>query len=584
MTPLEQRLARFAFSQGAIPSLLGALGGGGQDTTRALLEAAALESQRRLSHQAQAQNPYLARIEDLGTRWWQGVQGRAGEFAHGIVNLPGELGQLVDPAYMATIKPPDLKQGLEVAMNFMMPAAGLTTQPLGAVSQQLRARVADISERLSQVRNRLEAIDIISETGDIADPQMRRVIGNAFKDAWERFSHVPLEQQRVAHELISRGQAPTAAPAPFPVDARGRPYTQATLIGRKNPAGVQSWRVGGQLDSPIKPREFSSYEGARDYIRSLGFEVPETAARPPPGRTTLVRAIHPQALAASRAELGQAPAPAVKPSATPAQQKKAETLFKGIAAKHTPELPTFQFGGKTASTDIMELAQHHSTGKNPIRARWEDPSTIRIQNERTGGYLKIYDADKSYPYIRSTKAESEGVEQAGGKQMYQTAMSWIANTGKKLDPDPGGISTINKLRKIENTISSYLRHGREGYIDLSNATTARTLKELLVESRNMVFGKRRDLEEHFYFDGETFRRAADGAPVGKGELNAAIEKRDPKYAQGIGETTLKRALMTKWALTASLKDVLVAARKFKEPLFYGLGALAVSRGEEREGR
>lgn len=267
---------------------------------------------------------------------------------------------------------------------------------------------------------------------------------------------------------------------------------------------------------------------------------------------------------------------------TRAQQKKVQTLFQGIAAKHTPAEPTFQFGGKTSSSDIHELVKHHSTQKNPLSASIdEDYDTVTITNESTGGHLTIRDASKPYPYIRSTEAESAGKEQAGGKQMYQAALSWIANTGKTLDLDPGGISLINKLRKLENATSSYLRHGKEGYINLSNVTEARGLQQMMVASQKHVFSLRPDLAQNLIFNGEQFMNPA-GTVLSDETLQVMIKARDPKFQQGIGVATLKRAAMTRWAMNSTKEDVIEAAKRFREPVLYSLAGLFVLKGQRRE--
>lgn len=257
---------------------------------------------------------------------------------------------------------------------------------------------------------------------------------------------------------------------------------------------------------------------------------------------------------------------------TPAEQAKVQTLFKGLAKR--PE--SFQFGGQKPTpktANLNELASYYSTDKNPMSAT-QKGGIITITNDRTGGYINIHDADTPHPYIRSTGAESQGQEQAGGKQMYAVANSWLARKGKTLVPDVS-ISAINKYRKTESAISSYLRHGKEGYIDLSNATQARNLKELLMHSHNYVRDTRPDLMDAFAFDGTEFLRG--GKPIAKGEINAAIAEKDPGFSKGIGETSLKRALMTRWAMGAPRRQVIETAKKFKEPTLYALGVLTAGK-------
>jgi hypothetical protein len=542
-TLFDTLLTRYALSQG-IPTLegaLGALGGGPSSLATLLAQAQAEESRRRLTHEWPSPNPYLGALGP----WWQGVQERAGELAYGVVNFPQEAGKLLDPAYMATKPLPDPRVGLELALNFL-PGAALTTRTPRALATEPLDLLAAQEKAI-----RLERAGFFSPEGirrrtgwyrdaagewqrDPAPDPLEQFMGGLKREAGQR---LPTAEEQLADVARRTGWRPTQAAT------RAAPTPTA-------PAPATGPRVTTSGGFSVTPEEM-------ERIRAAQQSVAETQRR--------------------ARERAQAQRPLSQTFGTPTQQKKAETLFKGLAAR--PE--SFQFGGAPASVSIHDIVAHYSTQKNPLKAESIRGEGIRITNERTGGYLTINEPWSTRVHIRSSGAQSQGKEQAGGTQMYQAALSWIANRDYKLKPDPGGISTINRLRKVENTIASYLRHGKEGYIDLSNATEARTLKELLVESKNMVFGRRADLEEHFYFDGETFRRAADGAPVGKGELTAAIEKRDPTYAQGIGETTLKRALLVKWAMGAPLKKVKEAAKKFKEPgLFYGLAGLAVARGEE----
>jgi hypothetical protein len=661
---------------------------------------------------------------------FRGQRGAIGPLDEYMGGLKREAGT---PAATSSSAKSDVFEMLEAERAARNQAGEVAT-----AAERARRRVADIAERLSNVQNRNEALSIIGETGDIADPQMRQVIGNAFKDAWERFSQVPIEQQRAAERIIGARPAPLASgkligmgeeERTIPVELRqaddgryrwyDRKTGEDTLIHGSTPEEAMDWArhewgssfqqgtaapqsplltatvrdeggtqwqlalkqdksgyswykqtgfgmepTGLSADTPEEARQVAKSiwpdsiqiqgrtaapapvhrpieaiqadvaalerqhgrmpreEFSRRYTAlldegSASLQASREAPTRAPGPTRSVGTVNMADLegqiqdavdrlkaqnarviamprgSSERAEaeaefmqrrqewldaqgrLGRARAENERTFGTPAQQARVQTLFKGIAKD--PE--SFQFGGPTASSDIHELAAHHSTPKNPLIAI-EGNGRVEIINERTGGYITIRDADKPHPYISSTEAESRGQEQAGGKQMYQAAMSWIANKGKTLDPDPGGISGINKYRKVENAISSYLRHGKEGYIDLSNATTARNLKEMLMESKNYVSSKRPDLIDAFSFDGTAFRRA-DGSVATKAELTQAIKEKDPGFRQGIGETSLKRALMTRWASGAKRREVIEAAKRFKEPILYALGTLAASKALEK---
>lgn len=272
------------------------------------------------------------------------------------------------------------------------------------------------------------------------------------------------------------------------------------------------------------------------------------------------------ALEARRAEVAE---PAR--GATRGQLANVERLFsQGIAKR--PE--SFQFGGAPESANIDDIVAHYSSAKVPLEAGPDPyyPSNIQIRNKETGGYLTIKNADSPTPYISSPEAESAGKEMGGGKQMYQAAMSWITNQGKRLAPDPRGISTINVLRKLSNTLSSYYRHGKSGYIDLSNVTEAKSVQQMQVAEMEHVFSARNDLGQNLIFNGEQFTNLA-GTVLSDKTLQAMIKARDPQFRQGIGVATLKRAAMTRWAMQASKEDVIEAAKRFKDPVLYGLAGL-----------
>jgi hypothetical protein len=262
---------------------------------------------------------------------------------------------------------------------------------------------------------------------------------------------------------------------------------------------------------------------------------------------------------------------------TPDEQENVKTLFKGIAKD--PE--NFQFGGKPESSDLADIVAHYSRPNNPLEVAPSSERTKVIRNKATDGNLYILNADTPIPYTRGSGARSEGIEEGGGKNMYQSAMSWVANNNKKLVPDPEGISPINTLRRVSNTISNYLRHGKVGYIDTSQVSTARNLKELIIDEKNKVFGLREDLGLAARFDGERFV-SRHGDVLDDKFLTAMIENTDPHFKQGIGLTTLKRAYMTKWAMSAKLSEVKAVAKKFKEPILYALSGLTVAKAADSE--
>jgi hypothetical protein len=539
-----------------------------------ILAAQEAESRRRLTHQPQTPNPYMDRIGDRVNNWWSGVVDRTGDIA-GYFTDPSragrEIGQLFDPAYMNTIEPPDFNQGLELAANFL-PGGALGTKgkkPSGLKQEWEEEEAARLAQALEQVERspfalsaaeRVEQRRQMLESLPLGDQAIMRNIAPdspLWEEEFRALQSAAVERERAETvRLLEKEQAaqpyetmPRSILIRLQREAHGRMATSTPGTPEHEAAQAAFNEVSAALRRPLSHAEIQMEESTWGRRPS----TPSLEGRP-------------------SSQFG-----------TPDEQARVEALFKGIAE----DPANFQFGGKPPeSTELADIVAHYSRPKNPIRLGEFDDTILPydnvIKNPTTGGALSVYDMETPTPHVSSADATSQGRQQGGGTNMYQAVMSWIANTGKRLRPDPRGISTVNKLRKVSNTISNYLRHGKEGYIDLSDATTARNLKELIVNEKDKVLGWRTDLEEAAQFDGERFV-SPSGDVLSDGYLTRLIEDKDPYFRMGIGVSTLKRALMTKWAMSATQEEVKAAAKKFKDPVLYSLAGLTVANEGEKIG-
>jgi hypothetical protein len=210
----------------------------------------------------------------------------------------------------------------------------------------------------------------------------------------------------------------------------------------------------------------------------------------------------------------------------------------------------FQYG-RTSNASASKIAEAVSIpGKLVTAASQGD--TVRFHGKN--GYLDIHDADTDRPYIRSTAAESKGKKGGGGAQIYQAALDWIHNNGKRIKDDPGGLTSINAIRRTSNFASSALRHGTTKHLkphdrqkvpwgkNAAINTAALLTKEMdnafkaVAEARNWRYDFTRDE----FID-------STGQPVGQQQIERAVLDAHPDTS-GIGLATLQRAIVTASAL------------------------------------
>jgi hypothetical protein len=642
---------------------------GDQSTTADILQAQEEESRRRLTHQPQVSNPYMQGIEDMVSRWWEGVQRRAS----------------MDMEF----KPPDvsdIRGAVDMAANFL-PGVALGTKegkPSGFLSQweeEERLRRAQALEqveqsgfapsRAEQAARRREMIESLP----LGDQAIMRGIppdSPLWEEEFRALQRAAVEREREETARLLEEGRPTQAATYEALRREEQEARQAYVAALGTPEEIpamERWHALGEQLEAADPEKWAQRYGTGQRLPTLEEQLAaaradleaademtgpssswEAIAKRMREATQRVRTLEralglrPGPTAPSEAEIQAARAiestarkalEAIRPDfararwgdpnwetisaewrrrwdaveeatravrvlkreqqelslaertpsitreqaanfGTPDQQAKAELLFKGIAEDPN----NFQFGGKPESTKLADLVAHYSRPpKNPLEMGQYDN---QIVNTATDGRLLIQDMETPTPHTYGADAQSQGSKQGGGTNMYQAAMSWIANNNKRLKPDPRGISDINKLRKVSNTISNYLRHGKEGYIGLSDATQAQNLRELIVDEKNKVLGGRPDLEGAAQFDGERFV-SPSGEVLSDGYLTKLIADKDPHFSMGIGLTTLKRALLTKWAMGATLDEVKAAAKKFKDPVLYSLAGLTVANESAKLG-
>jgi hypothetical protein len=111
----------------------------------------------------------------------------------------------------------------------------------------------------------------------------------------------------------------------------------------------------------------------------------------------------------------------------------------------------FQYG-KTTRKSAADIAAAVSLPGKLVTAR-DSGDTVRFMGPN--GHLDIHEADTARPYIRSTEASSQGKKGGGGTQLYQAALDWMHNNGKRITDD-SSLTSINAIRRTSNFASSAL--------------------------------------------------------------------------------------------------------------------------------
>jgi hypothetical protein len=100
------------------------------------------------------------------------------------------------------------------------------------------------------------------------------------------------------------------------------------------------------------------------------------------------------------------------------------------------------------------------------------------RGDKTSMY--IFDVDGDRPFIEI--GDAEGARGVGGMGLYLSAMTWAANNGKKLRPDPRGISHINRMRRSEAMIASMMKSGTSAHLEPHHDQFVGLLPEAMFKS------------------------------------------------------------------------------------------------------
>ena len=108
--------------------------------------------------------------------------------------------------------------------------------------------------------------------------------------------------------------------------------------------------------------------------------------------------------------------------------------------------------------DIDADAAVNVTGQyNPVSA-----VIGKTPNSGRGNFdFKIVDTESALPYAVIVPAASA----RQGVALYQAAMDWAHNNGKKLRPDPVGLTPVNYLRRSEAMLASMMRNGTSRHLE-----------------------------------------------------------------------------------------------------------------------
>lgn len=213
---------------------------------------------------------------------------------------------------------------------------------------------------------------------------------------------------------------------------------------------------------------------------------------------------------------------------------------------------SFQFG-RSQSQRAEDIASAVSKPGRPVTAT-DNGSSVRFSTPT--GFLDIFDANTKRPYIRSTEAGSQGKQGGGGAQLYQAALDWIHNNGKRIKDD-SGLTDINAIRRTSNFMASALRWGTTRH--LKPHAKQKVKWSPTSDTRNIAALAAREMENAFIAVAEArawrydFTRNefidANGNPIDAAEFDAAVLGGNPSKS-GVGVSTLQRAVITSSAIEA----------------------------------
>ncbi|MBB5037404.1 DUF6883 domain-containing protein, partial [Prosthecobacter dejongeii] len=214
----------------------------------------------------------------------------------------------------------------------------------------------------------------------------------------------------------------------------------------------------------------------------------------------------------------------------------------------------FQYG-RTSSADLHDIAQAVSEPGMKVTAH-DYGSYIRLQGKN--GFLDIREVKTATPYISSMDADSAGEVRGGGSQLYQAALDWIHNNGKKVRSDPSGLTWINDTRRTSNLMASALRWGTTQHLSVhpdqgvpwaEGNHEANLTAMAKVEMANAFKAVAQARDWRYDFAHERFIDAT-GRELTRDDFHRAVVLGDPGTS-GIGLSTLQRAVFTASAIEKS---------------------------------
>jgi len=88
---------------------------------------------------------------------------------------------------------------------------------------------------------------------------------------------------------------------------------------------------------------------------------------------------------------------------------------------------------------------------------------IKLETGKEVKFLDIFEAESKTPFV--VIGNEEAGQRVGGALAYQVAFAWAKNNGKRMIPDPAGLTVINRLRRSEAMISSAMHFGTTEHLE-----------------------------------------------------------------------------------------------------------------------
>lgn len=208
---------------------------------------------------------------------------------------------------------------------------------------------------------------------------------------------------------------------------------------------------------------------------------------------------------------------------------------------------------KSDARDPDLIAQQMSIPGHEMTA---EEKSDQITFKTPQGELSITDTD-SAPEIYAAIAGSKGKKQGGGSQLYQAALTWAHNNGKKIYPS-NALTPINKfVRRTSNMLSSALRFGTTKHmvpdetqgVKWKKGNDSYNIGHLALREMEQVFKAVPDLQK-LTFDFDTAKVLDErGSEVTPADLEQRLrDDKESSFDRGIGRSTAQRAIITASAL------------------------------------